>query len=99
MTTTIEVILWRDIPAQVTARAAEHLHRIELPPRFQEAIDQAATRAGKTSADDYLAEWRKARSSAADGAEAAAAEEAARLESHFTDDVLSAYVRNEGRAP
>lgn len=99
MNTTIEVILWRDIPAQVTARAAEHLHRIELSPRFQEAIDQAATRAGKTSADDYLAEWRKERSGAMDDAESSAVEEAARLESHFTDEVLTAYVRNEGRAP
>ena len=99
MTATIEIIYWRDIPAQVTARSGRSAHRIELPERFQIAIDQAATRAGKTSTDQYLAEWRKERTTGDGDLEVTASEEAARLEAAFDDALLQAYVRNEGRAP
>lgn len=67
-------IYWRDIPAQVTARAGRHKATIRLPDRFQVAIDQAATRAGKTDADDYLAEWHDERQTCGDDLEAAVGE-------------------------
>lgn len=99
MSSTLEVIYWRDIPAQVVARQDRAVHRIELSPRFQTAIDQAATRAGKTDDDAYLAEWHKERTSGDGEPEWAATEEAARLEVAFPDDVLAGYVRNGGLAP
>ena len=99
MSSTLEVIYWRDIPAQVLARQGRAVHRVELSPRFQVAIDQAATRAGKTGDDEYLAEWHKERTAGNEDAEAAATEEAARLETAFPDELLQRYVRNEGRAP
>ena len=42
----LTVIWWRDIPAQVTAKEGRTRTARELPPRFQEAIDPAAMRAG-----------------------------------------------------
>ncbi len=99
MSGTLEIIYWRDIPAQVTVRRGRSAHRIELSPRFQTAIDQAATRAGKTGTDEYLAEWRKERTTGDWDMEATAAEEAARLETAFPKERLQRYVRNGGRAP
>ena len=42
----LTVIWWRDIPAQVTAKQGRTRTARELAPRFQEAIDAAAMRAG-----------------------------------------------------
>ncbi len=55
----VTVIYWRDIPSQVVAGQGRAATRILLPERFQEAIDRAATRAGRTDSDDYMAEWHK----------------------------------------
>lgn len=55
------VVYWRDIPAQVIARAGRRNQvKIELDERFAKAIDVAAMKGGARDADDYLAEWRKA---------------------------------------
>jgi hypothetical protein len=55
---TLSVILWRDIPAQLTARADGRQHKLLLHARFQHAIDRAAAVAGLTSTDDYVRQWR-----------------------------------------
>lgn len=96
MTSTLEVIYWRDIPAQVMARRGRTVHRVELSPRFQTAIDRAATHAGLTDDDAYLAEWHKERSTGEADPESLATGEAARLEAAFTEDVLQRFVRNGG---
>lgn len=57
---TLTLIYWRDIPAQVTAKAGRTAVKRELPARFAEAIDMAAMRSGAKSADDYLEDWRRA---------------------------------------
>ena len=100
MTSRVEVILWRDIPAQVIARAGRDVHRVELPDRFQEAIDRAAMRAGKGSSDAYIAEWRRetARCDAEGDLRQIALLEVSRLESEFSDDRLNALIRNHGSA-
>jgi hypothetical protein len=38
----LTVVFWRDIPAQVIARAGRKTAKAELPKRFMEAIDSAA---------------------------------------------------------
>jgi Virulence factor len=53
------LILWRDIPAQLSTKAGRRTAKRELPARFAEAIDMAAMRAGMAGSDDYLAEWRR----------------------------------------
>jgi hypothetical protein len=44
--TEIQVVFWRDIPAQVKARRGRERAARGLDPRFQEAVDAAAMRAG-----------------------------------------------------
>lgn len=95
----LSTIYWRDIPAQVTARAGRRKATTGLSDRFQVAIDQAATRAGKTDADEYLAEWRDERTSCGDDLEAAVSQQAARLDEEFPQSVLDEYVRSGGWAP
>lgn len=92
-------ILWRDIPAQVTARDGRRKVSVQLSDRFQIAIDRAAVRAGKKTTDDYLAEWHRQVSECEDDLAAAADDAAERLESFFSNDVLRSYVRNGGLRP
>ena len=58
MVTKVQIIYWRDIPAQVKVRVGRTRLARPLSDRFPVAIDEAAMRAGKTESDDYLAEWR-----------------------------------------
>jgi hypothetical protein len=95
----LTTIYWRDIPAQVTAKAGRQRARAVLSDRFQVAIDAAATKAGKTDADDYLAEWREERTTCDGDLDEAVHDEARRLEETFTRELLQAHVRNGGRAP
>ena len=56
----VVVVFWRDIPAQVIARAGRSTAKRVLPPRFAEAIDRAAMKSGLTGSDAYLEQWRRA---------------------------------------
>ena len=69
-----------------------------MSARFQEAIDRAAMRAGKGSSDAYLSEWRRISSSIDSDAELheIAKQEASRLESEFSDELLLQMIRNHG---
>ena len=58
MTTKYQIIYWRDIPAQVKVKSEQNRAGRPLSNRFPVAIDEAAMRAGKTEAGDYLADWR-----------------------------------------
>ena len=55
----LTILYWRDIPAQVIAKAGRTSAKRELPLRFTEAIDMAAMRSGAAGTDDYLAAWRR----------------------------------------
>ena len=55
----LTVIYWRDIPAQVNAADGAAIARVQLPERFQQAIDAAAMQAGLVDADAYLEHWRQ----------------------------------------
>lgn len=54
-----QITQWRDIPSMVVARAGDEVVKVQLAPRFQEAIDEAAMRLGDTDADAYLMGWNK----------------------------------------
>ena len=55
-----QITYWRQIPAMVTAREGRrNTFKVELPPRFQAAIDELAMRAGLIGTDEYLEEWRR----------------------------------------
>ena len=56
--TEFQITYWRDFPSMVVARAeTRERHKVELPSRFQVAIDEAAMRADATGADEYLDGW------------------------------------------
>ncbi|MCB1348245.1 MAG: virulence factor [Maritimibacter sp.] len=55
----LTIVYWRDIPAQVMVGKGRTATRAELPPRFAEAIDRAAMKAGAAGTDAYLADWRR----------------------------------------
>ena len=96
----LTVIWWRDIPAQVIAKAGRANAKRELPQRFQDAIDRAAMRGGARETDAYLAEWRRAEPvPCGDDLEAAAAEAAAAFERDDDDARLAALVAAGGREP
>lgn len=93
----IILISWRDIPAQVIVKRGRETAKVQLSQRFQEAVDRAAMRAGKGSSDAYLADWKRSepRPCGAD-LQAEAAAEAARLEARYSDDDLERLIRAKG---
>ena len=93
----LTVIWWRDIPAQVKAKDGRARAARELTPRFQEAIDAAAMRAGLIGTDAYLEEWRREQRACGDDLEGEVARELERLEAAYADDVLDRLVRDNGQ--
>ena len=68
------------IVAQVIARDGRRSSKTVLHPRFQVAIDKAASRAGKRAYNDYIEEWRKVARACSDEVEAEVTAEVERLE-------------------
>jgi len=93
----LTVIWWRDIPAQVTAKEGRARAAAELAPRFQEAIDAAAMRAGLIGTDAYLEEWRRETRACGDDLDAEVTQEVEWLDAAYTSDVLDRLVGANGR--
>ena len=93
----LTIISWRDIPAQVVGKLGRETAKAQLTPRFQEAVDRAAMRAGKGSSDAYLADWKRSDPRpCSDDIKAEVAAEAARLEARYTDEDLERLIRSKG---
>ena len=91
------IISWRDIPAQVIVKRARETAKVQLSSRFQEAVDRAAMRAGKSGSDAYLADWKRGEPRACgNDLQAEAAAEAARIEARYSDDDLLRLIRAHG---
>jgi hypothetical protein len=95
----LTVIWWRDIPAQVTAKEGRARVSRELPPRFQEAIDAAAMRAGLIGSDTYMEEWRRETRPCGDDLEAEVTRELESLEASYPEDALERLARASGKEP
>ena len=95
---TLTIIYWRDIPAQVIVAAGPTKHKVELAPRFQQAIDRAAMHAGRIGPDEYLDDWRKQKSGVDGDPQEAAEAAAAELEERYSLDALNDLVANQGFA-
>ncbi len=86
----LTIIYWRDIPSQVIAKAGRKSAKRELSERFIRAIDAAAMRAGASSTDAYLEDWRRVDAGpCGDDLEAAAAEAAEGLEADYDNSRLA----------
>jgi len=91
------VISWRDIPSQVLVRKGRSTEKVMLSERFQEAIDRAAMRAGKSSSDQYLADWRRADPIVVKGdSKELATEQAQQIEAAYNDERLLELIRAHG---
>jgi Virulence factor len=91
------IISWRDIPAQVIVKRGRESAKVPLSPRFQEAVDRAAMRAGKGSSDAYLADWKRSPPRpCGDDLRAVADAEAAILEARYSDADLERMIRAKG---
>lgn len=82
----------------MVAREGRRTARVQLPGRFQEAIDAAAMRAGLIGTDAYLAEWRRESRPCGDDLEAEATAEAQRLEAALDEARLEHLARAGGVA-
>ncbi len=89
-------IYWRDIPAQVIGQQGRTRHKQELNRRFAVAIDRAAMRAGRGSSKAYLEDWRRESRRCDGDVEQAVADEVAKLEAQFPDDLLEKTVKAGG---
>ena len=95
----LTVIFWRDIPAQVKARAGRERAGSRLPDRFMVSVDAAATKSGKTSTDDYIGEWREETRACGQNLQVEVDGEATRIAEAYPSDLVRTYVRNNGWAP
>ena len=94
----LTVIWWRDIPAQVLAREGRRASKVQLHPRFQVAIDKAASRAGKRAYSDYIEEWRKVARDCGEDLEAEVNAEVERLETEYDKHRLAELIQSGGVA-
>lgn len=98
MTTSTQIIFWRDIPAQVKARSGRTRLAKPLGDRFQQAIDEAAMRSGMSGTDEYLQEWRTADALDQDGEPEAIIDRlVAQLETEYTPERLKKLASGGGR--
>lgn len=93
----VQVVWWRDIPAQVIAGKGRKAAKRQLPERFEQAIDRCAMKVGARDSDAYLAEWRRGESYEFDGDDAAAADaEAARLDAEYDAARIRLLISQDG---
>jgi len=97
MTSSYQIVYWRDIPAQVRARLDRERVARPLAERFQVAIDAAAMRANATSTDEYLEDWRTSDWQPGEGDPASLADRwVAQIEADYPQERLEALVRTGG---
>ena len=95
--TDFQVTRWRELPSMVTARSGDETAKVQLAPRFQEAIDEAAMRLGDTGATDYLEGWDRSPWTEADGSPAEVLDRvAAELDREWPAERIAAYLDGLG---
>ncbi|GGA20700.1 virulence factor [Neptunicoccus cionae] len=93
----VTIVYWRDIPAQVIVGKGRRGAKVQLPERFEQAIDRCAMKIDAKDTDSYLAEWRKAEPYSVDGEQGEiATAEAARLDAEYDKDRIKTLINNDG---
>ena len=95
------LVRWRDIPSQIIVKQGRRRAKVLLSARFQSAIDRAAMRAKKHTADAYISEWERdaIKPEAYEGTadlQAIADGLAEGIETDYSDDRLLTLIRNHG---
>lgn len=93
----VVIVYWRDMPAQVIVGKGRRAAKVQLPERFEQAIDRAAMKGGARDTDTYLAQWRRGDpyDVAGEPSEVARAQ-AAQLEATYDDARLKSLIANDG---
>ena len=95
----VTIVYWRDIPAQIIVGKGRQAAKVQLPERFEQAIDRAAMKSGAADTDDYLAQWRKADPfEVAGDAAQIAQQQAQRLDAEYDQARLKTLINNNGHA-
>ena len=95
----VTIVYWRDIPAQVIVGKGRSAAKVQLPERFEQAIDRCAMKIGARDGDAYLAEWRKAAPVEVAGeADEVAKSTAVRLEADYDTGRIRALIDADGWA-
>ncbi len=95
----VTIVYWRDIPAQVIVGTGRRGAKVQLPERFEQAIDRCAMKIGAKDADAYLAEWRKVPSGTVEGDQDQLVREiAAKIDAEYDLTRIKALIENEGWA-
>ena len=90
-------VFWRDIPAQVIVGKGRRAAKVQLPERFEQAIDRAAMKTGAAGDDAYLAAWRKSDPIDVEGdQDEVAKSEAARLDAEYDQEKIKSLIANDG---
>ena len=89
-------IFWRDIPSHVIGKSGREKSKKELPPKFAQAIDRAAMRAGRGSSDAYLADWRRETQIVSGDLDTLVSQQASNLENKFDDETLEKVIKSGG---
>jgi hypothetical protein len=89
----VQITSWRELPSFVAARNGDDAVKVQLPRRFQEAIDEAAMRSGAMASDAYIdgwvrGEWVEVAGSATSAADTVAAE----LEAVWSTEAIAVYL-------
>ena len=96
MSSKLITIYWRDIPAQVTAQKGRIREKALLEARFQHAIDRAATVAGLTDTDSYIAQWNRKTFACEGNMAEAVAKEATKIKENYPAERLEILVKQGG---
>ncbi len=95
----VTIVYWRDIPAQVIVGKGRRAAKVQLPERFEQAIDRAAMKTGAAGSDAYLAEWRRAAPYRVEGDDAEVAKgEAARIDAEYDAGRIKQLIASDGWA-
>lgn len=95
----VTIVYWRDIPAQVIVGKGRRASKVQLPERFEQAIDRCAMKVGAKDDDAYLADWRKASAYEVEGdASDVAKAEAARLDAEYDAERIKILIAADGKA-
>ena len=90
-------VYWRDIPSHIIFKTKSGKFKKQMSPRFAEAIDRAAMRAGKGSSDAYMADWRRdIKIINTSDPQSMVDREIQLLETIFSDDLLEKTVKSKG---
>lgn len=93
----VTIVYWRDIPAQVIVGKGRRAAKVQLPERYEQAIDRCAMKVGARDTDSYLADWRKGDPyDVAGEQEEVARAEAARLEAEYDTARIKTLIANDG---